>query len=211
MSDCMHFPDTVEEFMEQYKMTDAKQVYSNGTEYVPIFRMEQWFEHEKTQLSREGTTSDQPVATDTNVGNNSEIPNSSDCISRQQAIEAVRASYDEILDFKSTGRTVADSVEDILSKLPAAKSEFYWRQFKTRPLTEEEKEMYPNIDRSLDCELPKNGQKILVTVINRECDPVQTDIYYNDSGECHLDSLNEIETEAAAWMPLPEPYKGGAK
>jgi len=60
MSDCMHFPDTVEEFMEQYKMTDAKQVYSNGTEYVPIFRMEQWFEHEKTQLSREGKTSEQP-------------------------------------------------------------------------------------------------------------------------------------------------------
>ena len=58
MSDCMHFPDTVEEFMEQYKMTDAEQVYSNGTEYVPIFRMKQWFEHEKAQLSKEGTTSD---------------------------------------------------------------------------------------------------------------------------------------------------------
>lgn len=46
MSDCMYFPDTVEEFMEQYKMTDTKQVYSNGIEYVPIFRMKQWFEHE---------------------------------------------------------------------------------------------------------------------------------------------------------------------
>ena len=58
MSDCMHFPDTVEEFMEQYKMTDTKQVYSNGIEYVPIFRMKQWFEHEKAQLSKERTTSD---------------------------------------------------------------------------------------------------------------------------------------------------------
>lgn len=58
MSDCMHFPDTVEEFMEQYKMTDTEQVYSNGTEYVPIFRMKQWFEHEKAQLSQQGTTSD---------------------------------------------------------------------------------------------------------------------------------------------------------
>ena len=58
MSDCMHFPDTIEEFMEQYKMTDTKQVYSNGTEYVPIFRMEQWFEHEKAQLSQEDATSD---------------------------------------------------------------------------------------------------------------------------------------------------------
>ena len=58
MSDCMHFPDTVEEFMEQYKMTDTKQVYSNGIEYVPIFRMKQWFEHEKAQLLMQGTTKD---------------------------------------------------------------------------------------------------------------------------------------------------------
>ena len=58
MSDCMHFPDTVEEFMEQYKMTDTKQVYSNGIEYVPIFRMKQWFEHEKAQLYKESTTKD---------------------------------------------------------------------------------------------------------------------------------------------------------
>lgn len=45
MDNAMTFPDTVEEFMEQYKMVDAEQVYSNGTEYVPIFRMKQWFEH----------------------------------------------------------------------------------------------------------------------------------------------------------------------
>ena len=45
MSDMMTFPATVEEFMEQYKMTDTEHVYSNGTEYVPIYRMKQWFEH----------------------------------------------------------------------------------------------------------------------------------------------------------------------
>lgn len=45
MGDLMIFPDTVEEFMEQYKMIDTEQIYSNGTEYVPIFRMKQWFEH----------------------------------------------------------------------------------------------------------------------------------------------------------------------
>lgn len=45
MADIMDFPDTVEEFMEQYKVTDTKRVYSNGTEYVPIFRMKQWLEH----------------------------------------------------------------------------------------------------------------------------------------------------------------------
>ncbi|MFW5670384.1 MAG: hypothetical protein ACOCM4_14350 [Acetivibrio ethanolgignens] len=45
MGDIMTFPATVEEFMEQYKMTDTEHVYSNGTEYVPIYRMKQWFEH----------------------------------------------------------------------------------------------------------------------------------------------------------------------
>lgn len=136
--------------------------------------------------------------------------NKNDMVYRQQAIDAVRASYDEILDFKSTGRTVADSVEDILSELPAAKSEYYWRQFKTRPLTEEEKEMHPDIDLILDCDLPKNGQKILITVNEPGHEPVQTDVFCDD-GECSLDSLYEIGTEATAWMPSPEPYKGGAK
>ena len=46
MSECMTFPDTVEEFMEQYKIIDTKQVYTNGTEFVPIYRMRQWFQHE---------------------------------------------------------------------------------------------------------------------------------------------------------------------
>lgn len=45
MSDCMTFPNTVEEFMEQYKVVDTDCVYSNGIEFVPIFRMKQWFEH----------------------------------------------------------------------------------------------------------------------------------------------------------------------
>lgn len=43
----MLFPDTVEEFMEQYKIVDTEQVYTNGAELVPIFRMKQWFDHIK--------------------------------------------------------------------------------------------------------------------------------------------------------------------
>lgn len=49
MGDVMTFPESVEEFMEQYKMTDTEQVYSNGTEYVPIYRMRQWFENCRNQ------------------------------------------------------------------------------------------------------------------------------------------------------------------
>ena len=45
MGDCMTFPDTVEEYMEECKIVDTERVYTNGVELVPIFRMNQWFEH----------------------------------------------------------------------------------------------------------------------------------------------------------------------
>lgn len=45
MSDKMTFPETVDEFMEEYKIVDTEKVYTNSIELVPIFRMEQWFEH----------------------------------------------------------------------------------------------------------------------------------------------------------------------
>ena len=39
------FPATVEEFMEQYKVVDRDHALSNGAEFVPVFRMRQWFDH----------------------------------------------------------------------------------------------------------------------------------------------------------------------
>ena len=45
MCDAMTFPDTAEEFMEQYKIVDTEHVYTNGAELIPIFRMKQWLEH----------------------------------------------------------------------------------------------------------------------------------------------------------------------
>lgn len=45
MEDVMTFPKSVDEFMEQYKLVDEDHVYSNGTAFVPIFRMKQWFDH----------------------------------------------------------------------------------------------------------------------------------------------------------------------
>ena len=56
MGDMMTFPSSVEDFMEQYKMTDTEHVYSNGTEYVPIYRMRQWFEHYRNQQRQTKTT-----------------------------------------------------------------------------------------------------------------------------------------------------------
>lgn len=60
MCDMMLFPDTVEEFMEQYKIVDTEQVYTNGAELVPIFRMKQWFDHiEEVNKTNDDTISRQ--------------------------------------------------------------------------------------------------------------------------------------------------------
>lgn len=45
MGEVMTFPKTVDEFMEEYKIIDSEEVYTNGAELIPIFRMKQWFEH----------------------------------------------------------------------------------------------------------------------------------------------------------------------
>ena len=49
-----------------------------------------------------------------------------DTISRKAAIDAVHKSYDMILDFKTDGKTISSSIEDILSNLPSARSEQRW-------------------------------------------------------------------------------------
>ena len=46
-----------------------------------------------------------------------------DLISREVAIAEVHKNYDAILDFKSNGRTVADSFEDIINSLPSVQPE----------------------------------------------------------------------------------------
>ncbi len=45
MCEQMNFPNIFKEFAEQYKTVDTKEVYSNGIEYIPIFRVEQWLEY----------------------------------------------------------------------------------------------------------------------------------------------------------------------
>ena len=91
------------------------------------------------------------------------------------------------------------------NEIPPAQPEQRWIPFTTRPQTDEEKEEYPEWDSILDCELPDDGQRILVSVSVRGHERVQYDEFYMDDGS-YLDSGYEIGTEAVAWMPLPEPY-----
>ena len=97
-----------------------------------------------------------------------------------------------------------------MKPLPSAQPEQKWIPFKSRPLTEEEKEDHPEWDFILDGKVPEDGQRILVNVKYRGHEAVQYDEYYDDDG-CYLDSGYEIGTEVTAWMPLPKPYGGEPK
>ena len=45
IGDCMMFPDTAEEFIEEYSFVDEKEVYTNGSELIAVFRVKQMMEH----------------------------------------------------------------------------------------------------------------------------------------------------------------------
>lgn len=45
MDEIIDFPDTFDEFCEQFQITDNEKIYSNGIEFIPVFRVKQWLEH----------------------------------------------------------------------------------------------------------------------------------------------------------------------
>lgn len=91
------------------------------------------------------------------------------------------------------------------------KEEIIWHEISMRPLTEEEAKEYEEFYGSvpsciMDCELPDEGQKILVATKYG----VYVDEYLTDSDDCYntcyLDSDREW-TEVFAWAEMPK-YKG---
>ena len=50
MADKMEFPSTIEEFIKGYSFKDSDEVYTNGAELIPVFRVEQAFEHYEKEI-----------------------------------------------------------------------------------------------------------------------------------------------------------------
>lgn len=77
-----------------------------------------------------------------------------------------------------------------------------WIPIKTREMTEEEKEEYPDYTFMYDCHLPDDGEEVLVTTFSGM---VTLDTFYRDDGcyfECYCD-----DGDVVAWQPKPESYK----
>lgn len=83
-----------------------------------------------------------------------------------------------------------------------------WIPFETREPDAEEKQEHPEWDFVLCGKLPQDGQRILVNIKYKGHEAVQMDEYNDDGRECYLYSGYDIATEATAWMPLPEPWRG---
>ena len=82
-----------------------------------------------------------------------------------------------------------------------------WIPFKLRKADDEEREHF-GCDEVLDCQLPDEDQEILISY---KSGYVGVDTFMYDDGGWYLDSGCEFVTEAVAWMPKPEIYKGEEK
>ena len=45
MADIMKFPNTMKEFIDSFSFKDSEEIYTNGAELIPVFRVEQGLEH----------------------------------------------------------------------------------------------------------------------------------------------------------------------
>ena len=50
----MDFPSTFDEFAKDYGFKDEDEVYTNGSELIPVFRVKQWLEHISTTKNNLG-------------------------------------------------------------------------------------------------------------------------------------------------------------
>ena len=96
-----------------------------------------------------------------------------------------------------------DKANQIIHDALSADAVQGWIPFKKRPLTDEEKQEYPDWTYIFDCPLPYDEEEILLSSGKH----VWMYTFIND-GECYLDGGDDID-DGMAWMPLPEPYKDG--
>ena len=101
-----------------------------------------------------------------------------------------------------------DKANQIIHDALSAEAVQGWIPIKYHEITEIERKEngYPkDWVYSLDCEMPQDGQEILVQAKNGE---IRWDVCYEDDG-FSLDSGWDWKDDIIAWMPLPDPYKGG--
>ena len=121
-------------------------------------------------------------------------------MTRERAIKRL-----EVISEYETG----EDLEALHMAIKALEQEPKWIPIKTRPMTEEEKEHYRELgwddaflDTIYDCNLPEDGQMVLITTKYGE---VRTDTFCGDVEGASFETYSDVD-DVLAWMPLPEPY-----
>ena len=47
----MSFPETFKEFIDEYSFKDKEEIYTNGSDLIPVFRVEQAWNHYTNQIT----------------------------------------------------------------------------------------------------------------------------------------------------------------
>ena len=50
MADCMNFPKNILNFINEYSFKDSEEIYTNGSDLIPVFRVIQALEHYAPEL-----------------------------------------------------------------------------------------------------------------------------------------------------------------
>ena len=140
-----------------------------------------------------------------------------DLISRKDAIEHLKKRlWETALNNEGEAAEVfAEIADDRLDTWMAEiRPAQQWIPVKYRPMTEDEKAYW--LDRlwydgecelsdnmMFDCQMPDDGQKILVC---SKCGNIWIDTHEDDGGLMGLEENDDWEG-IVAWMPLPEQYK----
>lgn len=134
--DAMRFPETWEEYEEQFGFNDKQEIYTNGSRLIQSFRVKQWLDHIEALSRSEKPNSFTELSLDAWETeerwklNRSEKPNSCDLISRQDAINAITTDGTRMERLGLTTMTIVDAKQkavDLLESLPSARPKGEWK------------------------------------------------------------------------------------
>ena len=119
-------------------------------------------------------------------------------------IDISEEEYKEVLEDTYSGTPFENKIFTVIANgtpyEERTKSE--WIPIKTRSLTEEEKEEYPDWSFVYDCQMPEDGQEVLVSTKWG----VNIDIYCKCIDGCYFENYCD-DDDVLAWMPLPKSYE----
>ncbi len=133
----------------------------------------------------------------------------------KEIIDGLKFTIDMFLFDPTTGETYKEPRNDMdKTTIDACKGaielldQTRWIPITSRPMTEEEKELYkihPDYRdecRIFNCKLPDDGQEVLISIYGG----VEIDTFVRDANDgCYFEGRDIDDVDA--WIPLPEPYK----